>query len=838
MIALALALDLTVAAHPVGLGGLLCLVKGVEQALPLTGVRVRSQITAGFVTTEIVQRYENPHAIALEAVHIFPLPAEGAVTAVELRAGELVARATCKERQEAQKTYETARAQGQLTSLLTAERADVHTLRVANLPPGQSVRVAITVIERLTPVDGLYTWRLPTTLAPRYNPGQPAGHSGPGVLPDTDQVPDASRLQPPLRLMGGTLLDLEVEVTGPVRKLSAAQHCVGLELDGDRIRVAPRADTTMDRDFVLRFALGETEDCAAWTDGKHTAVLVSAPSDLSGPTCPRDAVFVVDISGSMEGEKMRAAKTALHTALHGLVTGDRFRLIAFDDRIEEFAPQPSEYNEVTLKAADRWIDRLQARGGTEMLPAIQRALDGETPAGRLRTVLFVTDGQATNEDELAAAVTHRRKGALFFTLGIDTAVNEALMKRLARVGGGVATLCTPQEDIEAAVAALEARFGSPVATAVVVEGEVARRQALPLFRGAPIAVLLEGAPATVRATLSTASGPRSLEATPRPVSQRLGALWARERVAALEDAIVQKPSQEEAYRGEILSVALEHQIASRFTAFVVVEERITTSGPSITVIQPAERPAGWSEGSLGGAPSPRGGAPMAAPTGAFKAHASPQRARVSAAPPPPVAFSAALPIQAPREEAEAAAPSMDFMESEPSAPAPEAKKSRSMSSRLRDALFGAPPPAPPPLPPAMPPAPAPGMAPQKPMKMAKEEASALSSAPAQPIDGRLARAQSADGSFGDNVLDTAAALVLLVLAGHSRTSGLRRRTVAKAADWLASRRGQSPVEAAFALLEALERGESLATHPGLAALRQAPTWGADLAVALKSRGWT
>lgn len=836
MIALALALDLPVTPHPVGLGGLLCLVQGVERALPLTGVRVRSQITAGFVTTEIVQRYENPHAVAMEAVHIFPLPAEGAVTAVELRAGELIARATCKERQEAQKTYDTARAQGQLTSLLTAERADVHTLRVANLPPGQSVRVAITVIERLTPVDGLYTWRLPTTLAPRYNPGQAAGHSGPGVLPDTDQVPDASRLQPPLRLTGGTLLDLEVEVTGPVRKLSAAQHCVGLELDGDRIRVAPRADTTMDRDFVLRFALGETEDCAAWTDGTHTAVLVSAPPDLSGPACPRDAVFVVDISGSMEGQKMTAAKTALHTALHGLVAGDRFRLIAFDDRIEEFAPQASEYNDATLKAADRWIDRLQPRGGTEMLPAIQRALEGDTPAGRLRTVLFVTDGQATNEDELAAAVTHRRKGALFFTLGIDTAVNEALMKRLARVGGGVATLCTPLEDIEAAVAALEARFGSPVATAVVVEGEVARRQALPLFRGAPIAVLLEGAPATVRATLTTASGPRTLEAKPRPVSQRLGALWARERVAALEDAIVQKPSQEEAYRGEILSVALEHQIASRFTAFVVVEERITTSGPSITVVQPAELPAGWSEDFLGGAPSPRGGAPMAEPTAAVAFFSMPKRAQRAAAPPPPVAFSAALPIQAPREEAEAAAPSMDFMEAEPTAPAPEAKKSRSVVSRLRDTLFGAPPPAPPP--PAMSPAPAPGMAPPQPMKMAKEEASALSAAPTPPIDGRLARAQRADGSFGDTLLDTAAALVLLVLAGHSRSSGLRRRTVAKAADWLAGHRGQSPVEAAFALLEALERGETLTPHPGLAALRTAPTWGADLTAALTARGWT
>jgi Ca-activated chloride channel family protein len=134
---------------------------------------------------------------------------------------------------------------------------------------------------------------------------------------------------------------------------------------------------------------------------------------------------------------MVAAKAALTAALHGLMPGDRFRLVAFDDRLEVFRAEFVDYTDATLSAADAWIAALEARGGTEMLPAIQNALAGATPAGRMRTVLFITDGQAGDEQSLVAAVAHRRGGARFFTLGIDTAVNEALLTRLARVGGGM-----------------------------------------------------------------------------------------------------------------------------------------------------------------------------------------------------------------------------------------------------------------------------------------------------------------------------------------------------------------------------------------------------------------
>ncbi|MCA9568932.1 MAG: VWA domain-containing protein, partial [Myxococcales bacterium] len=365
------------------LGGLVALVEGVEAAFPLVELKVRTTIVADCARTVVEQRFANPHAVPLEAVHVFPLPEDGAVTEVTLHAGEVTVRAELRERQAAEQAFAEARDAGHRAALLTVERADVHTLRVTRIPPGEEVRVRIVIAERLEKVDGRYRWRFPTVIAPRYLPGQATHHDGPGVLPATDRVPDADRLQPPIRLVGGTRLDLEVEIEGPVRNLQCAQHAFRVDLDS-RIRVAPAADSTLDRDFVLAFGTADADAVTsrAWTDGQYTLVSVEPPSQAFPDVLPRDAVFVVDISGSMSGVKMEAAKRALRTALHGLTDGDRFRLVAFDDSLHPMSPDLLAYDARSLARADAWIDALGPRGGTEMLPAIQEALKHPDVEGR------------------------------------------------------------------------------------------------------------------------------------------------------------------------------------------------------------------------------------------------------------------------------------------------------------------------------------------------------------------------------------------------------------------------------------------------------------------------
>ncbi|MCB9525579.1 MAG: VWA domain-containing protein [Myxococcales bacterium] len=821
---------------PRGLGGLAALVQGAERPLPLQAVRVRARILGGFAHTVVEQTFANPLDQPMEAVHRFPLPPDGAVTDLVLRCGDLEVRGDLKEKAQAQADFAAARDAGHRAALVTQERADVHVLRVTRLPAGEQVTVRLEVVEALDAVDGAWRWRFPTTIAPRYLPGDAIGHSGDGVLPDTDQAPDASHLQPPLRLEGGTRLDLEVAIEGPVAGVESSLHAVKVGFGDGGLRVAPSGKATLNADFVLAVTPGEAEALStrAWTDGAHTLVQVAPPALGGGDTRPRDAVFVVDISGSMCGTKMTAAKQALHTALHGLLPGDRFRLIAFDDRVEQFAADFVAYDERSLAQADRWIERLDARGGTEMLPAIQAALAGESPAERLRTVLFITDGQAWNEQQLVAAVAHRRKEARFFTLGIDTAVNEGLLGRLARVGGGTCELATPTDDIEAVVARMEARFGGPLVVGLEPQGVPAARMGpTDVFEGRPATVLVEGGGAltlTARAPADT-----RLTVTPQPVDFDLGALWARERIAALEDRLVLHPHEDEALTPQITALSLKHRVICRFTAFIAVETSRVVQGEQVVVQQPAELPQQWDGAAFGGG-GPGGPPPMAM-------SAPNLRAQSTGAPLPPPAPSPARP--APRK-----APIFDAMpmEAEEAPVRREAAqaKGRAAPARKRGGLmdavgglFRAKAEAPPAAPMDMDEddgmdkegyaeftASAAELDDLVPLAEAPEPAPAAPSSPADPA-AELARRQGADGSFGGNVARTAAALVLLVKLGHTRRKGLRRRAVLKAARWL---EGQgSPLAAqALAILAAAEAGQAWPAGD-LSALTAAAPEGAWLA---------
>ena len=795
-----------------GFGSLEAMVARSAVAFPLLEVVVRGQIVAGVASTLVRQRFGNPLSQPMEVICRLPLPPEGAVLGLTLRCGELSVQAQLRERAEAEATFAKARDDGHTAALFTQERADVHVMRVTQLPAGEEVIVEFELAELLPFVDGAWRWRMPTTIAPRYLPGTPTGQHDGRAQPDTDRVPDASRLQPPLRLEGGTRLDLEVLVAGPVGAVASSLHAVRVGvvgLDGaatSALRIAPSVRATLDRDFVLAIEPPESADGGALASsvvaaGSMRAVVVAPPA-FAQASLPRDAVFVVDISGSMDGSKLDAAKLALQTALHGLQPGDRFGLIAFDDRVEMFGaaagagPALHAYDDAKVAKADAWIAKLRARGGTEMLAPLQLALGGETPPDRLRTVLFLTDGQAWNEAELAAAVASRRGAARLFTFGIDTAVHESLLQRLARAGGGVCELASPTDDIEAKVAALEARFGLPLLRGL----RALRADGLPwldaglhggdVFAGRPARLLLDCNDAPSEADASTlrlaADAPvgwvQELPVAARTgavasldvdaLARTLGALYGRWRIAALQDRLQLRPHEAEAIEPEILALSLRHQVLATRTAWIAVETRRTTTGELHVVEQPAELPQAWvaPEETTGSFAMP------SAPPMVFLAPPSParmmrSRAAAMALPPPP------MEVELENARFFGNAGLMDVVDR---MVAPfRSKASKAEPSMKAEAL---------------------GAAGAAPGDLAADAA------------GGLARAQRADGSFGDtadakrgSVAASVAALLALLLLGHTRKVGLRKRTVAKLAAWLA-REGDALAAEALRQLEAVEAG--------------------------------
>lgn len=650
------------------LGGLLGLDGDVERPFPLRVVKVRSSITGNCCRTEVSQRFANPYNKALEATHMFPLPEDGAIVEMEMRAGTAVVKAVCLERKEAEAKFTEARESGHRAALLTQERADIHTMQITNIPPLTDVWVRIVIVERLNPEEGKLIWRFPTVIAPRFIPGSEIGHIGQGISADTDAVPDASRISPPISLSGGARLDLEIRILGAITSLTTSFPAERVDRAGE-VHLAPSSAATTDRDFVLTFTYAQSSDCtvSSFTDGKHTLVMVEPPAKPTPDTISRDAIFVLDRSGSMEGPKLAAAKQALLTALRQLRYGDRFAILAFSSSLEVFNGGSTDYSPATFSQAQSWIQGIEADGGTEMLEALNQSWKGAGTAGRVRTIVLITDAESGDEDRLSAIVAHRPPNFQLFAIGIDSAVNTHLLKKLTRLGGGAAIFLSPEDgDLQAKISKFMESVGKPVMIDVTVENEVAARPgAQVIFAARSAAFLLDKPLDEVTVLGQTSSGSVRLTAKSSRIDFPIGPLWAREHVLYLEDKLALLPmnastawldddtahtptsdisGDRTALLLEIRNTALAHNIASRCTAFVAVDEKSQKQIDCIQVVQPVASPY-----SSGSAPS--------ASSGQFRARTrSMTMARAISKPTGPVEYFCS--ISAPADA------SMDYLELE------------------------------------------------------------------------------------------------------------------------------------------------------------------------------
>src|SRR5690606_17820069 len=324
--------------------------------LPLEAMEVHARAVGLDVRTELRQTFANTLGEPIEATYIFPLPDRGAVTGFRLRVGERVVEGVIEERGAARERYDEALREGHRAAIAEEERPDVFTVRVGNLTPGQRATIELDLVGALAIERNEATFRFPLVVAPRYIPGQPlpGGSVGDGVASDTDAVPDASRISPPVLLPGypspvRLRLRVDIDPAGlPIARVRSSLHAViESEGEGGRRSVELRPGERLDRDFVLRYARG---DAAVRTglviapdrDGEGGAfALTVLPPEGAGAARPRDVVLVLDRSGSMGGWKMVAARRAAARLIDSLNDADRLAVLAFDSSIETPAALPA-----------------------------------------------------------------------------------------------------------------------------------------------------------------------------------------------------------------------------------------------------------------------------------------------------------------------------------------------------------------------------------------------------------------------------------------------------------------------------------------------------------------
>jgi Ca-activated chloride channel homolog len=573
--------------------------RGAEQETLVPAPTLKTDVSivvTGIVARATVrQEFSNPSRAWAEGIYVFPLPDDAAVDHLRMKVGDRLIEGVIQERAAAKAQYEQAKQEGRRASLVEQERPNVFTTSVANIAPGAAISIEIEYQQTVRYDAGQFSLRFPMVVGPRYIPGEPVSRppSGTGWAPDTDQVPDATRITPPVEHpsrgpLNPVSLKIELDPGTPLARLTASYHAVQTTpLADGRYRVElAQGPVPADRDFELVWQphVEATPIATLFTEQKGAetfAVLMVTPpasTGRDGLRLPREVIFVIDNSGSMHGTSIEQAKAALKLALDRLRPGDTFNVIRFNHTTDAVFRAAQAATPQNLEAASQYVGRLRADGGTEMLPALQQALDGREHPGRLRQVIFLTDGAVGNEAQLFAAIRERLGDSRLFTIGIGSAPNSHFMREAARLGRGTFTYIGSINEVKEKMVALFAKLEAPALTDVEIESiagaDVVPERIPDVYLGEPITVALRvpAVPSRVvlRARLGVEVWERVVALHPAGEKAGLSSHWARGKIAALLDRR-RTGSPEDEIRHAVLELALAHHLVSPYTSLVAVD---------------------------------------------------------------------------------------------------------------------------------------------------------------------------------------------------------------------------------------------------------------------------
>ena len=592
-------------------------------SLPLKSTRVDAVVAGVIADVTVTQTYSNEGAVPLEALYVFPGSTRAAVHGLTMTVGDRRVRAKIQQKEEARATYEAAKSAGKSASLLEQQRPNVFSMAVANILPGDTVAVELRYTELLEPVDGVYEFVYPGVVGPRYSKRPAATVAAESdrwvatpYLPSGEADPATFALS--LRLVAGL----------PIREAASHTHAVKIAYPSPaeaNISIDPSDPSPSNRDFSLRYRLAG--------DATHAGLLVSAAPDARGDhyflamiqpparpapaaTPPRDYVFIVDVSGSMSGFPLDTTKHLFRQLLPTLRPIDTFNVVLFAGDSAILSPAPLPASPANIAKAAAFLDQQNGGGGTELLPALRRALDLPRPRENLsRIVAVITDGYVDIEAEAYALVRQHLSRGNVFAFGIGSSVNRHLIESLARAGQGEPFVVTDTVLAETEAARFAAMIASPVLTGVGArfDGAAARDiepASLPdVFAQRPVILFgkWDGRSAG-RLQLTGRSGGGDngrpfvaelpfAKAAAVP-ADTLARLWARTRIAALSDdlAVDKRPELITA----ITELGLKHELLTQYTSFVAVDEVVRRTAPNLeTVKQPLPLPEGVSNQAVG-----------------------------------------------------------------------------------------------------------------------------------------------------------------------------------------------------------------------------------------------
>ena len=580
--------------------------EGTEH-LPLTSTFAAVNIAGVIADVEVTQVYENRGKKAIEAVYVFPASTRAAVYGMRMTIGERTITAVIQKKEEARKRYDEAVREGKTASLLEQQRPNVFQMTVGNIMPGDVVKVELKYSEILVPTDGVYEFVYPTVVGPRYagSTTSPGDRWVSNPYLKEGQVPTYT-FNIATNLMTGV----------PVSGISSPSHKIDVRYSGPSsaaVSLAKGQAGSGNRDFILRYTLADRHIGSGLLlyEGEREnffLLTVQPPKRVAAKDIPgREYVFIVDVSGSMHGFPLDISKKLLKDLIGGLRPTDVFNVLLFSGGNTVMAEKSLPATQEHVTKAVNVIERQTGGGGTELLPALKRALSLPKAEGFSRTVVIVTDGYVTVEEEVFDLMRRHLGDANMFTFGIGSSVNRHLIEGMARVGAGDPFVVTKAEEAREKAAAFRKLIQSPVLTNISIDYrgfevyDVDPPSVPDVLADRPVVICgkWKGRPGgTIRVGGITGNSKHSEvidvgAAKPDKRNSALRFLWARNRVALLSDYNALR--SDEGRTGEVTRLGLQYSLLTGYTSFVAVDTLVRNAGGNATTIeQPLPLPEGVS----------------------------------------------------------------------------------------------------------------------------------------------------------------------------------------------------------------------------------------------------
>jgi Ca-activated chloride channel family protein len=588
--------------------------------LPLRSTETEVNIAGVIANVKIVQQYKNEGKKPIEAIYIFPASTRAAVHTLHMKIGERTIIAVVKERKQARQDYDNALKNGQSATLLEEQRPNVFQMNVGNIMPGDLIEVELQYAELLIPENGIYEFDYPTVVGPRYNSPNNATAS----TDNNNWVanPYTRQGEKPLSTFNITC---SIAAGMPINGIKSTSHEVDIAFSGpNAASIKLKGDNKYqgNKDFILQYQLcgKQVETGVLLYPGKDEnffLAMIQPPATVTKAMIPdREYIFIVDVSGSMSGFPLDISKKLLKDLIGNLRATDKFNVLLFAGGSDLYAQNSVPATAENLNKAVKFIDNQRGGGGTELLPALNRALNLPQDENMSRTFVIATDGYVAVEKEAFNLIRKSLSKANFFAFGIGSSVNRYIIEGMAKAGMGMPFVVTSQQEAEPTANRFREYIQSPVLTNIAVKYNGFQAYdieplSLPdVFAQRPVVIFgkYRGTPTgSIEITGQTGECPykeviavRNENCTEKNLALKY--LWARERIRNIDDfGSADGSNDEKDGESQVTQLGLKYNLLTRFTSFIAVDsEKRNQTGKTTQVNMPLPLPDGVSDYAVGG----------------------------------------------------------------------------------------------------------------------------------------------------------------------------------------------------------------------------------------------